>query len=143
MLPDTVHKLPREERFAYARLLAFMARVDNELTVDEMAMFEQRLGTALLSPSQRKVIRSALKTPPSLEECLEGMGEETGRLALRDATLMAAADGEVDDDEKEVLQQIIEHFGMAPDSMERLLKWTAQGYVWMQKGYYILNDISE
>ena len=143
MLPDTVLKLPREERFAYARLLAFMARVDNELTVDEMAMFEQRLGTALLSPSQRKVIRSALKTPPSLEECLEGMGEETGRLALRDATLMAAADGEVDDDEKEVLQQIIEHFGMAPDSMERLLKWTAQGYVWMQKGYDILNDISE
>ena len=42
MLPDTVHKLPREERFAYARLLAFMARIDNELTVDEMAMFEHR-----------------------------------------------------------------------------------------------------
>ena len=63
MLPDTVHKLPREERFAYARLLAFMARVDNELTVDEMAMFEQRLGTALLSPSQRKIIRGALKNP--------------------------------------------------------------------------------
>ena len=40
---------PREERFAYARLLAYMARIDNELTVDEMAMFEQRLGTALLS----------------------------------------------------------------------------------------------
>lgn len=143
MLPDTIHKLPREERFAYARLLAFMARVDNELTVDEMAMFEQRLGTALLSPSQRKTIRNALKTPLSLEECLEGMGEETGRLALRDATLMAAADGEVDDDEKEVLQQIVEHFGMASDSMERLLKWTLQGYAWMQKGYDILNDISE
>jgi hypothetical protein len=37
-----------------------MARVDNELTVDEMAMFEQRLGTALLSPRQREMIRSAL-----------------------------------------------------------------------------------
>ena len=120
-----------------------MARVDNELTVDEMAMFEQRLGTALLSPSQRKMIRNALKSPPSLEECLDGMGEEAGRLALRDATLMAAADGDVDDDEKEVLQQIIEHFGLAPDSMERLLKWTAQGYAWMQKGYDILNEISE
>ena len=59
------------------------------------------------------------------------------------ATLMAAADGEVDDDEKEVLQQIVEHFGMASDSMERLLKWTSQGYTWMQKGYDILNDISE
>lgn len=76
MLPDTVHKLPREERYAYARLLAFMARVDNELTVDEMALFEQRLGTALLSPRQREMIRSALKTPPPLEECLEGLGPE-------------------------------------------------------------------
>ena len=43
MLPDTLHKLPQEERFAYAKVLAFMTRVDDELTVDEMAMFEQRL----------------------------------------------------------------------------------------------------
>ncbi len=143
MLPDTIHKLPREERFAYARLLAFMARVDNELTVDEMAMFEQRLGTALLSPSQRKVIRSALKNPPSLGECLEGMGEETGRLALRDATMMAAADGTVDDDEREVLNEIVEHFGLANGSVERLLNWASKGYLWMQEGYDILNEISE
>tara|TARA_B100000767_G_scaffold141960_1_gene134140 strand:- start:972 stop:1403 length:432 start_codon:yes stop_codon:yes gene_type:complete len=143
MLPDTVHKLPREERFAYARLLAFMARVDNELTVDEMAMFEQRLGTALLSPLQRKDIRIALKNPPSLQECLDGMGAETGRLALRDATLMAAADGTVDEDEREVLDEIVEHFGLAKGSVERLLKWTAKGYRWMQEGYDILNEISE
>ena len=143
MLPDTIHKLPREERFAYARLLAFMARVDNELTVEEMAMFEQRLGTALLSPSQRKMIRSALKNPPSLEECLEGMGEETGRLALRDATMMAAADGTVDDDEREVLNEIVEHFGLANGSVERLLNWASKGYLWMQEGYDILNEISE
>ena len=56
-----LHKLSREERFSYARLLAFIARIDNELTVDEMAMFEQRLGTALLSPNQRELIRQALK----------------------------------------------------------------------------------
>ena len=143
MLPDTVHKLPREERFAYARLLAFMARVDNELTVDEMAMFEQRLGTALLSPPQRKMIRSALKSPPPLEECLSAMGEETGRLALRDATLMAAADGTVDEDEREVLETIVEHFGLDPNSVEQLLKWTAKGYRWVQEGYDILNEISE
>ena len=119
-----------------------MTRVDNELTVDEMAMFEQRLGTALLSPTQRKSIRNALKTPPSLEECLEGMGEETARLALRDATLMASADGNVDDDEREVLQSIIEYFGWAPNP------WNAfsnglEGYLWMQQGYDILNEISE
>ena len=67
MLPDTLHKLPRDERFAYARILAYMARVDNEITDDELAMFEQRIGTALLSPNQRDQLRRALKNPPTLE----------------------------------------------------------------------------
>ncbi|MDE0857365.1 MAG: TerB family tellurite resistance protein [Candidatus Poseidoniaceae archaeon] len=143
MLPDTVHKLPREERYAYARLLAFMARVDNELTIDEMAMFEQRLGTALLSPKQREMIRTALKTPPSLEECLSGLGPEAGRLALRDATLMAAADGTVDEDELAVLETIVEHLGLAENSVERLLDWTVKGNLWMQEGFDLLNTLSE
>ena len=143
MLPDTIHKLSREERFSYARLLAFMARVDNELTVDEMAMFEQRLGTALLSPKQRELIRQASKTPPPLDDCLAGLSDEAGRLALRDAVLMAAADGTVDDDEKEVLTEIIAHIGLPDDSLERLLKWTVEGYNWMQSGYDILNDLAE
>ena len=143
MLPDTIHKLSREERFSYARLLAFIARIDNELTVDEMAMFEQRLGTALLSPNQRELIRQALKSPPPLDECLSGLSEEAGRLALRDSVLMAAADGEVDDDEKEVLEEIIAYLGLKDDALDRLLKWTVEGYNWMQSGYDILNNLSE
>ena len=143
MLPDTIHKLSREERFSYARLLAFMTRVDNELTVDEMAMFEQRLGTALLSPNQRELIRQALKSPPPLEECLAGLSDEAGRLALRDAILMAAADGNVDDDEKAVLLEIITHLELPEEALDKLLKWTVEGYNWMQDGYDILNDLSE
>ena len=141
MLPDTVHKLPQDERFAYARLLAFMTRVDNELTVEEMSMFEQRLGTALLSPKQRKMIRADLKNPPPLEDCLEGLGEEAGRLALRDAVLMAASDGTVDDDEKEALEEIADHLDLAPDAIKRLLAWTVEGYAWMRDGYDLLNQV--
>ena len=143
MYKRQIHKLSREERFSYARLLAFIARVDNELTVDEMAMFEQRLGTALLSPNQRELIRQALKSPPPLDECLAGLSEEAGRLALRDAILMAAADGTVDDDEKEVLTEITAHLGLPEEALERLLKWTVDGYAWMQTGYDILNDLAE
>ena len=142
MLPDTVHKLSQSERFAYARLLAYMTRVDNELTVEEMSMFEQRLGTALLSPKQRQMIRADLKNPPPLEECLENLGEEAGRLALRDAVLMAASDGTVDEDEREALEDIADHLGLAPDAVKRLLKWTVEGYAWMQAGYDLLNDLS-
>jgi tellurite resistance protein len=143
MLPDTVHKLPREERFAYAKLLAFVARIDNELTVDEMAMFEQRLGTALLSPNQRDMIRAALKNPPTLEECLDDLHGEAGKLALRDAVLMAAADGNVDEDERDVLEEISEHLGLKEEAVDLLLEWTVKGYKWMKEGYEILNSLEE
>ena len=142
MLPDTIHKLPQAERFAYAKLLAHITRIDNELTVEEMSMFEQRLGTALLSPKQRDMIRSALKNPPSLEECLDNLGQEAGRLALRDAVLMAASDGTVDDDERDALEEIAEHLELQPDAVNRLLAWTVEGYAWMQSGYDLLNDLS-
>mgnify|MGYP006093126865 FL=1 len=142
MLPDTVHKLPQAERFAYAKLLAHITRIDNELTVEEMSMFEQRLGTALLSPKQRDLIRTALKNPPPLEECLNDLGQESGRLALRDAVLMAAADGTVDEDEREALDTIAKHLKLQPDAVNRLLAWTVEGYAWMQSGYDLLNDLS-
>ena len=142
MLPDTVHKLPQAERFAYAKLLAHITRIDNELTLEEMSMFEQRLGTALLSPKQRGLIRDALKNPPSLEECLDDLGQEAGRLALRDAVLMAAADGTVDDDERDALEEIAEYLDLQEDAVNRLLAWTVEGYAWMQSGYDLLNDLS-
>ena len=142
MLPDTLHKLPQAERFAYAKLLAHITRIDGELTVEEMAMFEQRLGTALLSPGQRKEIRGVLKSPPSLQECLDGLGSESGRLALRDSVLMSAADGHVDEDEREVLEKIAAHLGLDESAIDQLLEWVVRGYSWMQDGYDILNKLS-
>jgi uncharacterized membrane protein YebE (DUF533 family) len=120
-----------------------MARIDNELTVDEMAMFEQRLGTALLSPGQRESIRDALKHPPSLEECLADLSGEAGRLALRDAVMMAAADGTVDEDERDALEDISEHLGLKEEAVEELLNWTVKGYKWMKEGYELLDTLEE
>lgn len=139
MLPDTLHTLPQAERFAYAKLLAHVTKIDEELTIDEMAVFEQRLGTALLSPGQRKEIRGFLRAPPSLEECLAELGPQAGRLALRDATLMTAADGHVDPEERVVLDAIAKHVGLGEDTVDELLQWVLRGYDWMQEGLDLLN----
>ncbi len=139
MLPDTLHELPRDERFAYAKLLAYMINIDDEVTIDEMTVFEQRLGTALLSPAQRKMIRTYLKEPPTLDECLEGLGELSGKLALRDAALMTAADGTVDEDEQIALEKIARHLNLDAKIVDKLLDWVLEGFDWMQVGLDLLN----
>ena len=106
-------------------------------------MFEQRLGTALLSPNQREMIRDDLRNPPSLEECMENLSGEAGRLALRDAVMMAAADGNVDEDERDALEDISEVLGLKEDAVDQLLQWTVKGYRWMKEGYDILDNLEE
>ena len=143
MLPDTLHTLPQNERFAYAKLLAFIAKIDNDVTVDEMAMFEQRMGTALLSPNQRAAIRDYLQNPPTLSECLEDLKTSSdgraGKLALRDAIMMSAADGTVDEDEFDVLIKIATGLGMEESVVDNLLDWVMDGYDWMDRGTKILD----
>ncbi len=143
MLPDTLHTLPQNERFAYAKLLAFIAKIDNDVTVDEMAMFEQRMGTALLSPNQRAAIRDYLQNPPTLSECLEDLkissDGKAGKLALRDAIMMSAADGTVDEDEFDVLLKIASGLGMEESVVDDLLDWVMDGYDWMERGIKILD----
>ena len=143
MLPDTLHTLPQNERFAYAKLLAFIAKIDNDVTVDEMAMFEQRMGTALLSPNQRAAIRDYLQNPPTLTECLEDLkissDGKAGKLALRDAIMMSAADGTVDEEEFDVLLQIASGLGMEESVVDDLLDWVMDGYDWMDRGIKILD----
>jgi len=106
-------------------------------------MFEQRLGTALLSPNQRDMIRASLKNPPTLEECLKDLSGEAGRLALRDAVMMAAADGNVDEEEQDALEDIAEHLSLKEDAVAQLLQWTVKGYKWMKEGYELLESLEE
>jgi len=60
-------------------------------------------------------------------------------LALRDATLMTTADGHVDADEREVLDAIARHVGLATETVDFLLAWVLRVYDWMQEGLDLLN----
>ena len=63
----------------------------------------------------------------------------SGRLALRDATLMTATDGHVDPEERHVLDSIAMHVGLSSEVVDRLLEWVLRGYDWMQDGLDLLN----
>jgi uncharacterized tellurite resistance protein B-like protein len=138
MLPDLLHELSTEDRFSYAKLLAHLSRIDGELTFEEMALFESRLGTAMLPPTMRKQIRKYLKQPPSLESALKDMSQKAGRLALRDSVLMSAIDGEIDDDELKTLYIIAEKFDMDNSSITLLVEWCQRGWTWMKEGLELL-----
>ena len=85
--------------------------------------------------------RVSLKSPPPLAESLSSLSAEGGRLAFRDAVLMCAADGTVDDDEMEALKELAELLFLGDDAINRMLAWVRDGYKWMQAGFELLNEL--
>jgi DnaJ-domain-containing protein 1 len=60
-------------------------------------------------------------------------------LALRDAALMTAADGSIDEKEQIALEAIAKYLNLDEGIIDRLLDWVMAGFDWMQDGLDLLN----
>ena len=138
MLNDILHQMEPMERYKYAQLLAHLASVDNTISKEELAFFEQRLGATLLSPERKQQLRDQLGRSLNLKKHLKTMNPRSIKLALRDICLMTMADREVETSEQIVLIKVARAAGLSEKHVEELLQWTIRGFHWMQEGYVAL-----
>ena len=138
MLNDILHQMEPMERYKYAQLLAHLASVDNTISKEELAFFEQRLGATLLSPERKQQLRDQLGKSLNLKKHLKTMNPRSIKLALRDICLMTMADREVETSEQIVLIKVARAAGLSEKHVEDLLQWTIRGFHWMQEGYVAL-----
>ena len=94
MLPDAIDFLEDEDREGYVRILIAMAGADGTLVREETAAIEAAMGRALIPPGKRDLLRQELKAKLEIENVVIGMSNVAIRLALRDATIVGACDGE-------------------------------------------------
>ena len=139
MLPDTLHMFDKQDRKAYCRVLAAVALADGRVTLEEMANYESRMGMALLTSQERTMLRQELKHGRSFIEAADSMHPAHLRVALRDALLMAAADGHYDSSEVEVVKKLAEKAAFSGPDLEALYDWIDQGWEWMRAGRRVLS----
>lgn len=139
MLNDILHQMEPMERYKYAQLLGYLASIDNNISKEELAFFEQRLGSTLLSPERKEQLRNQLGKKLNLEKHLSTMNPRSIKLALRDICLMTMADREVETSEQVVLIKVARAAGLTERHVEALLQWTIRGFHWMQEGYNALD----
>jgi uncharacterized tellurite resistance protein B-like protein len=123
MLPDSVQLLDEDERRKHAIVLMIIAAADGELVREEISAIESCMGLMLIHPSVREDIRQCLTTPPKLEEVISEMEIATIRLALRDGAIVAAADGDYDEKELNILRILAKSGGIDDKRLKRLLDW--------------------
>ena len=123
MFPDMVNELTIEERLAHAQLMVTVASIDGELVQEELIMIESIMGKSMLHPEMRVDVRNTLTHPVEIEKCMEILSEVGQQLALRDAVLVAACDGDYDKKEIRAIKKIAKIAGIKTEKIYHIYQW--------------------
>ncbi len=134
MFPDPIQHMSAERARRHASLLVIIAAADGELVREEISAIESIMGASMLHPDLRNEVRRLLNQPPSLESLATEMTENDLRLALRDAVIVAASDGQCDASELKILNKIAIEAGLEEDNVKKLISWVEKGWKWMDDG---------
>ncbi len=118
-----VNGLTIEERLAHAQLMVTVASVDGELVQEELIMIESIMGKSMLHPEMRVDVRNTLNHPLEIEKCMEILSIAGQKLALRDAILVSACDGEYDKKEIRIIKKIAQIAGVNTETLSQIYQW--------------------
>ena len=118
-----VNGLTIEERLAHAQLMVAVASVDGELVQEELVMIESIMGKSMLHPEMRVDVRNTLNHPIEIEKCMEILSKSGQKIALRDAVLVSACDGEYDKKEIRTIKKIAEIAEVDTETLSQIYQW--------------------
>ena len=111
----------------YVRILIAMAGADGTLVREETAAIEAAMGRALIPPGKRDLLRQELKTKLDIEEVVVGMSDVAIRLALRDATIVGACDGEFQEEEIQFLLELAKYCDLEEKDLNKFSNGSIEG----------------
>ena len=104
MYVDLTVDFTPDEAKGYAQIMIIVASADGALVKEELAMIEGLMGRSMMHPEMRVDIRTMLEKPPKLQMVMDRLTPVVLKIALRDAILVAAVDGEYDSEEIKILK---------------------------------------
>ena len=126
MFSDMVNDLTIEERLAHAQLMVAVATVDGELVQEELMMIEALMGKSMLHPEMRVDVRNMLNHPIELEKSMNILSPKGKKLALRDAILISACDGDYDKKEIRIISKIAKIATIDKERLSLLYEWVSE-----------------
>jgi tellurite resistance protein len=120
---------------AYLEALSAVAAADGGIEEAERSMFEATMSDLGLAAEARDRVRRALEVPPDPRVAVRDVGTEpVRRLILRDAYLMAQADGEISAAERDVLQALRHTLHLGAADAAECEAWVREGLAWLERG---------
>lgn len=138
MFTDPLGDCSPNDKIIYASILVLIASADGELVREEFCAIEALMGRILIHPEVRVDIRNLLTDPPDMNELLIAMDPALIKFALRDAALVAAIDGEYDESELELINQLATAAEVDDITLKEIFDWVSAGLLWHNQSLAIL-----
>ena len=135
MYLDLTVDFAQEDVTGYAELMVIVASADGTLVKEELAIIEALMGRCMMHPEMRVNIRNMLESPPSLDLVVAKLNPVVLKIALRDAMLVAAVDGEYDDSEIKVIKALAMAAGVRKKELSALFEWVKSGWEWHNESF--------
>ena len=100
-----------------------VAAIDGELVQEELVFIESIMGKSMLHPEMRVDVRNTLSHPVELEKSIQMLSSKAKKLALRDAILLSACDGEYDKKEIRIINKIAKIADVNKEKLSQLYEW--------------------
>ena len=128
MYLDLAVDFAQEDVKGYAEIMVIVASADGALVKEELAIIEALMGRSMMHPEMRVDIRNMLESPPALDLVLAKLNPVVLKVALRDAILVAAVDGEYDSSELKVSKALAKAAGVRKNELSELFEWVKAGW---------------
>lgn len=139
--------MERTERFtekqAFLALMVEVARADKRIAPEERAMIHAHLSNVIHDLGAEEIVERLDAAPDArpdeglLGDIATGLGRHALPAAIRDAFILAAADGEIALEEIKVLRQFLLHAGVPAENFPLVIRWCETALDHLRQAKYI------
>jgi uncharacterized tellurite resistance protein B-like protein len=136
--------VPDEDRLPFTKFMAYMARVDGDISLEEKQAIDSLIYAMGLDENGVKEVYEVMENGASVQ----GLSKEfksprSPLLLLQELITIAFIDLSYDDVEKKAIREIASEFGISEERIIALEDWVVDGIEWRKNGLILLKPEGE
>lgn len=131
--------VPPEDRPTFVKFLAYLARIDGAVTVNEKQAVDSLIFAWNLTEEEIVEIYEVLEHGASIQKLTSDLkSKKSGYLLVQELITLAALDGNYCEDERKAVRDIAARCGVSESRVMALENWVEEGIAWRKKGLTLI-----
>lgn len=136
--------VPEEDRAAFAKIMAYLAQIDGEVSLEEKQVMDDMIYAWKLDKNSIYEIYEILEKGSSLDLLLGKFKNPKSRyLLIQELITLAHIDGNYNEQEKRTIDKISSKLRVSKKRMGSLEQWVKDGIAWRNRGVELIKSEGE